>query len=75
MGFDSTLNESVLDHPHIHCWHIDKPFSKFQFASGEYNDTALEQLNINNVKDYCMHISIKALQELDLMKGLFPDLK
>jgi hypothetical protein len=75
LDFYSTSEESVLDHPHIHCWHTNQPFSKFQFASGEYNDTPLKQLNINIVKDYCMYISLKALQEIDLMKGLFFDLK
>ena len=64
-----------VNYPHFHCWHTNQPFSKFRFASGEYNDTPLEQLNINIVKDYCMYISLKALQEIDLIKGLFFDLK
>jgi hypothetical protein len=70
IDFDSTSADTILKHPHIHCWHTDRPFSKFEFAFGNYNHLAIDKLNINCIKDYCIYISLKALQETAFLKGL-----
>ncbi|RBP88737.1 hypothetical protein DFO70_11361 [Cytobacillus firmus] len=71
LDFDSTSDDRIESHPHIHCWHTDEAFSKFQFADGNYNHLSLENLDPSIIKDYCMFISLKALIELDVMKRVF----
>ncbi|WP_264737596.1 hypothetical protein [Cytobacillus firmus] len=71
LDFDSTSHHRIESHPHIHCWHTDEPFSKFQFAEGNYNNLSLADLNPSIIKDYCTFISLKALIELNLMKSVF----
>ena len=71
LDFDSTSDDRIESHPHIHCWHTNDLFSKFQFAAGHYNQLRMETLNPSIIKDYCTFISLKALIELDIMKSAF----
>jgi hypothetical protein len=62
LDFGSTSTESIVDHPHIHCWHTDNMFSKFQFTAGKYDNLTTEDLDLNLVKDYCLYIALKSKQ-------------
>lgn len=70
LDYSSSSNHSIKNHPHIHCLHTTKPFSKFHFSSGLYNHVKMDSLNIEKVNDYCMFISLKAVEEFDFMKSL-----
>ena len=54
--------ESINNIPHIHCWHTDGMFSKFQFTAGNYDHLSTDQLNVNKIKDYCLFIALKSKQ-------------
>ncbi len=56
----SASSESIHDHPHIHCWHTDNMFSKFQFTAGKYDDLSTDHLDINTIRDYCLFIALKS---------------
>ena len=32
LDYGSASSESIDNHPHIHCWHTNNMFSKFQFT-------------------------------------------
>ncbi len=61
LDFDSTSSDSVIDHPHIHCWHTHSLFSKFAFNDGKYNNINKDTLDINIVHDYCLYIALKSI--------------
>lgn len=60
LDFGSTSSNKIDDHPHIHCWHTDKMFSKFQFTAGKYNHLDTKRLDISKVKDYCLYIALNS---------------
>ncbi|WP_182199318.1 DUF7164 domain-containing protein [Paraliobacillus salinarum] len=64
IDFGSASSEPIKNHPHIHCWHTDEMFSKFQFTAGHYDSLSLENLNLdtNIIKDYCLFIALKSKQ-------------
>ncbi|MCM3735098.1 hypothetical protein M3215_04525 [Bacillus cytotoxicus] len=62
LDFGSASPESIDDHPHIHCWHTNNMFSKFQFTAGKYDDLSTDHLDINRIKDYCLFIALKSKQ-------------
>lgn len=65
LDMESTSENSVLNHSHIHCWHTDNIFSKFQFAAGKYDHLSMSDLDITKIKDYCLYIALKSKQEID----------
>jgi hypothetical protein len=70
LDFESSSHASILHHPHIHCWHTNKAFSKFSFFQGKYNNIPLNSLDINKIDDYCTYVALLAREEVDLMKSL-----
>lgn len=50
----------VEAHPHIHCWHTDKMFSKFAFQAGEYDHIDASTLNLAIVREYCLAMALRA---------------
>lgn len=66
LDYLSTSEDSIRKHPHIHCWHTEDCFSKFQFAAGTYDGLDMNVLDIDKVKDYCLFIALKSKLELPL---------
>ena len=64
LDYYSTSEESVLNHPHIHCWHTDKIFSKFRFIDGIYDNLSMNDLDIGKVKDYCLYMALKSKKDM-----------
>lgn len=62
LDFGSASNESIYNHPHIHCWHTNDIFSKFTFEHGGYDNIKIEDLNSEIVCDYCTYIALKSKQ-------------
>ncbi|MHC0036668.1 DUF7164 domain-containing protein [Pseudoneobacillus sp. C159] len=60
IDFGSASTESIDNHPHIHCWHTDNMFSKFQFTAGNYDDLSVDGLDINKIHNYCIFIALKS---------------
>lgn len=58
LDFQSTSEESIYNHPHIHCWHTNDRFSKFMFECGKYNNLDINKLNIDKIRDYCTYIAL-----------------
>jgi hypothetical protein len=69
LDYISSSADSIMKHPHIHCWPSDNMFSKTAFEAGLYNHLSVDDLDITKVKDYCLFIALKARQE---MPWLFP---
>lgn len=67
LDFDSTSTDSVHNHAHIHCWHVQTPFSKFHFEHGKYDHIQPEELNPEIIRDYCLYNAL-------LSKQCLPDL-
>ncbi len=66
LDYDSTSNDCVTDHPHIHCWHTDNLFSKFCFEGGKYDHLQTDDLDVNTVRDYCLYIALKSKFDMPL---------
>lgn len=64
LDYFSTSTDTLADHPHIHSWHTDEMFSKFQFAAGMYDHVSMENLNPDRVRDYCLYIALKSRREM-----------
>lgn len=64
LDFYSTSQESVVDHPHIHCWHTDDMFSKFWFCAGKYDHLTTDALDLDKVRDYCLYIALKSRRDM-----------
>lgn len=62
IDYGSASSELIKDHPHIHCWHTDKMFSKFQFTAGNYDNLSLDHLDTDTIKDYCLFIALQSKQ-------------
>jgi hypothetical protein len=62
LDYGSAASDSITDHPHIHCWHTNNLFSKFEFEAGNYDGLSTENLDINKVKNYCLYIALKSKQ-------------
>jgi len=63
LDFFSTSKNSIWKHPHIHSWHTssnEEGFSKFKFASGDYNKVNLRKLNKKIISNYCIYNAVKA---------------
>jgi len=58
LDFESHSTSSIKGHPHIHCWHTDLLFSKFQFSKGKYDHIKKQHLNLQLVHDYCLYIAL-----------------
>ncbi|MFW5981019.1 MAG: DUF7164 domain-containing protein [bacterium] len=63
LDYGSAAEDSIVTHPHIHCWHTNSLFSKFQFEAGNYDHLSTEDLNINKVKNYCLYMALKSKEE------------
>jgi hypothetical protein len=64
LDFFSTSLETIFQHSHIHCWHTDDMFSKFKFVAGQYDDLSTDNLNVQEVRDYCLYIALKSKREM-----------
>ncbi|WP_018248559.1 DUF7164 domain-containing protein [Orenia marismortui] len=60
LDYGSASDESIANHPHIHCWHTNNMFSKFQFEAGNYDDLSIENLDIDKVNNYCLYMALKS---------------
>ena len=60
LDYDSTSAELVDEHPHIHCWHTDKLFSKFKFYDGAYDGIDPSSLDLNVIREYCLSMALKS---------------
>lgn len=60
----SDTRNPVSLHPHIHCWHTDHLFSKFQFVEGKYDHLSLEGLNLDIVSEYCLAMALRSRKEM-----------
>ncbi|WP_027339767.1 DUF7164 domain-containing protein [Halonatronum saccharophilum] len=60
LDYGSAATDSIAVHPHIHCWHTNKRFSKFQFEAGNYDSISVKDLDIDKVNDYCLYIALKS---------------
>lgn len=67
LDYDSVSHHATKLHPHIHCWHTDVVFSKFQFIAGNYNHMRTENLDLSKIKDYCLYIALKSRKELPFL--------
>lgn len=56
----SASSGTIEGHPHIHCWHTDNMFSKFQFTAGNYNELNTEGLDIKKINEYCLYNALKS---------------
>lgn len=61
LDYHSDRPDDVSLHPHIHCWHTNKPFSKFAFERGDYNHLSPSTLDFNKVNEYCLAMALKSL--------------
>jgi len=52
--------ESVDKYPHIHCWHTDNIFSKFQCFDGNYDHMSDDNLNLGVINEYCLSMALRA---------------
>ncbi|MEJ6952472.1 DUF7164 domain-containing protein [Natronospora cellulosivora (SeqCode)] len=60
LDYGSAACDTIDNHPHIHCWHTNKVFSKFQFEAGNYDHLAFEDLDIDKVNNYCLYMGLKS---------------
>jgi hypothetical protein len=70
LDYFSTSKDSIREHPHIHCWHSDECFSKFQFVAGKYDHTDLDGLDIDKVQDYCLYIALKSKLDMPWLSSI-----
>ncbi|HEY8954763.1 DUF7164 domain-containing protein [Chitinophaga sp.] len=56
--FPSDSAEPVNTHAHLHCWHTDEKFSKFEFTKGKYEGIKIENLDISRIDDYCLYCAL-----------------
>lgn len=61
LDFRSDSAEPTANHPHIHCWHTNKKFSKFSFERGDYNQINPQSLNTDVINDYCLYNALKSI--------------
>jgi len=60
----STSELPIVQIPHIHCWHTDKKFSKHWFMSRRYTEEDAQNLDLSIVRDYCMEMAFRSLEDL-----------
>ncbi|MFB4168642.1 hypothetical protein [Virgibacillus sp. JSM 102003] len=60
IDYGSASSELIDDHPHLHCWHTDNMFSKFQFTAGKYDNLSTDHLDVTIIRDYCLYIALKS---------------
>ena len=62
----STVAEpgSASYYPHVHCWHTDDTFSKHAFTRREYRREDAPDLDLTVVRDYCLEMSFRSLDDL-----------
>lgn len=61
LDFFSTSTESVQDYPHVHCWHTNELFSKFEWEKGSYANTDFNTLDLNIIRDYCLAMALSSI--------------
>lgn len=62
IDFGSSSSNLIHNHPHIHCWHTDSMFSKFQFCADKYDHLDTKDLDKNIIKNYCLHVALMSKQ-------------
>jgi len=70
LDYYSTSENSVHNHPHIHCWHTDNMFSKFWFWAGRYDDMPTDNLDLDKIRDYCLYMALKSRKEMPWLSEL-----
>lgn len=64
LDFYSTSEDSILKHPHIHCWHTDGVFSKFWFEAGRYDNISKDSLDTNKINHYCLYLALRSKEDM-----------
>ncbi|CAF4408575.1 unnamed protein product, partial [Adineta steineri] len=62
---------------HLHCWHGDDPFSKFQFKAGKYNEIDRSTLiSDTSPSGYAMRLALESkAMTLQQLKQTLLDIK
>jgi len=63
LDYGSAASDSITKHPHIHCWHTNNMFSKFEFEAGNYDQLSTKNLDIDQVNNYCLYIALKSKKQ------------
>ncbi|TFB14289.1 hypothetical protein E3U55_14005 [Filobacillus milosensis] len=66
LDFGSASEESIQNHPHIHCWHTDNMFSKFHFTAGKYDHLNTKDLDVDIINNYCLSMALKSKEYFDI---------
>lgn len=61
LDYYSTSTELVSQYPHIHCWHTEEMFSKFQWERGNYRDKSTANLDLGIVREYCLAMALRSV--------------
>ena len=60
LDFPTSNEESVFRKLHLHVFHGDDFFSKFEFKNGKYDDMKLDDRNLSLVNNYCLKMALEA---------------
>lgn len=60
IDFPSDKNDTINDKIHIHVYHNDGLFSKFEFKEGLYSNMTIPQVNFNQIKFYCLKMALES---------------
>lgn len=63
LDFFSTSTESTQNYPHVHCWHTNELFSKFEWETGSYQHYNLNDLNPGIIREYCLMMALRSQQQ------------
>ena len=56
----------ILSLQHVHCWHTEDMFSKFQFGSGKYDDVDFtNREGMTTVRDYVALMAMSSIRLSD----------
>jgi hypothetical protein len=70
LDYPSYYSDNINKIIHIHVFHGDEMFSKFEFKSGKYDEMNPEENDVNLAKFYALKIALEAkkLNEYELAK-------
>jgi hypothetical protein len=72
MDFFSTSTEpsNATFIKHVHCWHTEEMFSKFQFGQGKYDKTDFTpQADMATIRDYIAVVAVSSVRIGPVMLG------
>ena len=70
IDFPSYTNLTINDKLHIHVYHNDGIFSKFEFKKGDYDKLEIPTSNTDQIDKFCLKMALesKRLSDIDLLK-------